>query len=164
LGSDHNIWWNGSVAQPFTEPVPAYNTTLPWSGWLSTTGQDKHSVFEKPTVDPTGPCQVTPDAPDYWFADQDLGTLTVTHGSPAVYTLLEIPIGGYNTTTTFTQHGAGLIPGTTSSWSKTSLPGTGSVQFTVTTGASTPAGTYPITLSAHSGNVMRTVTVSLVVQ
>jgi len=164
LGSDYNTWWNGSVAQPFTEPVPAYFTTVPWSGWVSTTGREKHSVFQKPSVDPTGPCQIKADAPDFWFVDQDQGSLTVTHGTAAVYTLLEIPLDGYNTKTTFSQNGVSQIPGATSKWSVTSLPGSGSVQFTVTTSASTPPGMYPIALAAHSGNLERTVTVSLVVQ
>jgi Protein of unknown function (DUF1565) len=163
LGSDHNVWWN-PAKQPFTEPEPAYFTTVTWPVWKSTTGQDSHSTYGKPTVDPTGPCQVTADAPDFWLVDFDQGALTVTHGSPAVYTLLEIPLDGYNVATTFTSNGVSAIPGTTSSWSATSLPGSGSVQFTVQTSASTPPGNYPITLAAHSGNLMRTVTVELNVQ
>ena len=163
LASDYNTWWNPTKL-PFTEPVPAYFTTVNWPVWQKTTGQDAHSSYGKPAVDPTGPCKVTAGAPDFWFVDYDQGALTVTHGSPAVYTLLEIPLDGYNLATTFSSNGVSGVPGATSKWSATSLPGSGSVQFTVNTSASTPPGTYPITLAAHSGNLMRTVTVSLIVQ
>ena len=114
-------------------------------------------------MDPTGPCQVKAEAPDFWFVNQDQGSLTVNHGSAAVFTMPLIPLGGFNVKTTFTQNGVSLIPGATSSWSQRSLVGSGVVQYTVSTSASTPAGTYPITLSAHSGNTQHTVTVSLTV-
>ena len=161
LDSDNNTWWNGSVAQPFTEPVPAYFTTVTWPGWQSSTGQDKHSIFKQPAVDPTGPCQASADAPDYWFVNQDQGALTVTRGSSAVFTLLEIPVGGFNAATSFTDSGVAQVPGATSTWSQKSLPGTGVVQYTVTTDVTTPRGRYPLVLAAHSGNIMHTVTVLL---
>ena len=163
LASDYNTWWNPNKLS-FTEPVPAYFTNVTWPAWLKTTGQDTHSTYGKPSVDPTGPCKVLADAPDFWFVDYDQGSLTVPHGSSAVYTLLEIPLDGYNLTTTFSANGVSGVPGATASWSATSLPGAGSVQFTVKTSSSTPAGTYPITLAAHSGNLIRNVTVSLIVQ
>ena len=162
--SDSNTWWNGSASRPFTVPVPSYFTTLNWASWLSVTGQDKHSTFAQPSVDPTLPCQVKPDAPDFWFVDFDNGSLTATAGSPAQYTLILIPIGGFNGKTTLSSNGVSLIPGATKSWSKNSLNGSGTVSFTINTSSATPKGTYPVTLAAHNGNAERTVTVSLTVQ
>lgn len=164
LDSDNNDWWNGSVAKPFTIPVPSYFTTINWAKWLSTTGQDMHSTFKAPSGNPTGPCQVSPDAPDLWFVNPNQGVLTVSAGSPAVYTMLLIPIGGFSAKTTFSSYGVGSVPGAGKSWSVQSLNGSGSVTFTVTTSSSTPSGTYPITLAAHAGSIARTVTVSLIVQ
>jgi hypothetical protein len=164
FSSDHNTWWSGSVALPFTEPAPSYFTSLSWPDWRKTTGQDLNSVFQAPAVDPTGPCHVNAEAPDFWFVNQDQGALTVTHGSAAVYTLLVIPVGGFNARTTFSRNGVSLIPGATASWSQPSLPGSGAVHFTVNTSASTPPGRYPLTLAAHNGNTEHTVTVSLIVQ
>jgi hypothetical protein len=164
LASDYNTWWNGSLAQPFTVPVPAYFTTLNWAGWRSDTGQEGHSVFAQPSTDPTGPCNVTADAPDFWFVDHDTGSLTVTAGSQAVYTLMLIPIGGFKGTAKFASYGVALIPGATKSWSQSSLTGSGTVTFTVNTSGATPPGMYPLTFSAHSGSLARTVTVFLVVQ
>jgi hypothetical protein len=164
LVSDRNTWWSNSVAQPFTVPVPNYYTMLDWTNWLSVTGQDVDSTFAAPAVDPTIPCQVAPDAPDYWFVDFDNGALAVTAGTAAKYTLLLLPIGGFNGQTFFTSNGVSSIPGAALSWSKGSLTGAGTVTFTVKTGSATPKGSYPVTLAAQSGNLTRTVTVFLNVQ
>ncbi len=164
LDSDHNDWWNGSVALPFTVPEPSFDTPISWTKWLSTTGQDTHSTFTAPSDNPTAPCQVSPDGPDLWFVNQNTGALTVTAGSPAVYTMLLIPIGAFSSKTTFSSYGVGFVPGARASWSTASVTGAGTVTFTVTTSSSTPAGTYPITMAAHAGSVEKTVTVSLTVQ
>ena len=159
LVSDNNTWWNPSDAQPFTVPVPAYFTTISWKDWLTTTGQDTHSVFKAPATDPTIACQATADAPDYWFANFDNGALTVTAGTAATYTLFLLPLGGFTGQTFFTSNGVSLIPGASLSWSKGSLNTSGTVTFKVKTSASTPTGSYPVTLAAQSGNLTRTVTV-----
>ena len=88
----------------------------------------------------------------------------MTAGSPAVYTMLLIPIGAFSSKTTFSSYGVGFVPGARASWSTASVTGAGTVTFTVTTSSSTPAGTYPITMAAHAGSVEKTVTVSLTVQ
>jgi hypothetical protein len=164
LASDRNTWWSASVAQPFTVPVPNYFTLLDWTNWLSVTGQDAHSTFTAPTVDPTIPCQVAPDATDYWFVDFDNGALPVVAGYAAKYTLLLLPLGGFNGQTFFTSSGVASIPGASLSWSAKSLTGSGSVTFVVKTSSTTPKGSYPVTLAAQSGNLTRTVTVFLNVQ
>ena len=164
LNSDRNQWWNGSVLDPFTIPEPSFFTTIKWAKWLSTTGQDTHSTFAAPSGTPTAPCQVSPDGPDLWFVNPDNGTLTVSAGTPAVYTMLLIPIGGFSAKTSFSSYGVGFVPGAKGSWSAASVTGSGSVTFTVTTSSSTPSGTYPITMAAHAGTIEKTVTVSLTVQ
>ncbi len=164
LASDRNTWWSNSVAQPFTVPVPNYFTLLDWTNWLSVTGQDTHSTFAAPAVDPTIACQIAPDAADYWFVDFDNGALPVIAGNSAKYTLLLLPVGGFNGQTFFTSNGVSSIPGAALSWSAKSLTGSGSVTFTVKTATSTPKGSYPVTLAAQSGNLTKTVTVFLNVQ
>lgn len=164
LVSDNNTWWNSSNPQPFTIPEPAWFSTTDWPGWLSLSGQDKHSTFAAPTVDPTIPCQIAPDAPDFWFINFEAGSMTVSPGSPAAYQMLLIPIGAFNGQATFNAYGVDQIPGATASWSQTSLTGSGTAIYTVNTSATTPLGSYPITLTAQSGNVTRTLTAWLVVQ
>jgi hypothetical protein len=164
LVSDNNSWWNGTDAQPFTIPEPAWFTKTDWPGWLTLTGQDKHSKFAAPTTDPTITCQINPDAPDFWFINYETGSITVAPGSPAAYDMFLIPIGAFNGQATFKAFGVDQIPGAAGSWSKTSLPGSGTATYTVTTSNSTPLGSYPITLTAASGGVTRTLTGWLNVQ
>ena len=164
LFSEHNVWWNPSDAKPFTVPEPAYYTTLSWSQWKSETGQDSQSTFAAPSVDPTTPCQVAPDAMDFWFGNPDQGNLSTNAGTPITYTLIMIPVGGFAGQATLTQYGVNLIPGASGTFSATSIKQSGTVTFTVNTSKSTPAGSYPITLIAHSGNLTRTVSVWLNVE
>ncbi len=160
LGSDHNTWWNGSESKPFTIPVPNWGTDLDWAGWKSVTGRDGHSTFAKPA---SFTCPSSADAADFWVINQDYGSRSVRRGSPATFTMLLIPVGGFNGVTNFNQFGASTIPGGSARWSAGSLTGSGTVTMTVNTSSSTPRGTYPITVSGTSGGVTRTVTVSLVV-
>jgi serine protease AprX len=90
-----------------------------------------------------------------------LGLVGVDAGDRATYTMLLIPIGGFAGGTTFTSYDVSAIPGASGSWSQTSLKGSGTVTFTVQTSSSTPAGNYPITLIARSGNMTRTATLEL---
>ncbi|HET6178180.1 MAG TPA: right-handed parallel beta-helix repeat-containing protein [Candidatus Sulfotelmatobacter sp.] len=164
LVSDNNLWWNGSVPQPFTVPVPAYYTPLDWAGWQALTGQDTHSTFAAPAVDPTIPCQVPPDAPDFWFVNFDNGALTVNAGESVAYTMILMPLGSFNGKTFLTSYGVSLIPGASQSWSQNSLTGSGTTIFTIKTSTTTPKGRYPVTMSARSGDVTRTSTVWMTVQ
>ncbi len=58
---------------------------------------------------------------------------------------------------------SGLPSGATAAFNPTSVNGTGSSQLTVTTVGSTPAGTYPLTITATSGSEVHTASVTLVV-
>jgi hypothetical protein len=158
LTSDHNTWWNGTDAQPFTIPEPAWFTKTDWPSWLTMSGQDTHSKFVAPTSDPTIPCQVTADGPDFWFINFETGAVTVAPGSPVNLTMFLIPLGGFNGLTSFAAYGIDQIPGATGSWSQTSLTGSGTSLYTITTSTSTPVGNYPVTLTAVSGNMTRTLT------
>ena len=158
LTSDHNTWWNGTDAQPFTIPEPAWFSKTDWPGWLTTSGQDVHSKFTAPTTDPTIPCQVNADAPDFWFINFETGGVTVAPGSPVNLTMFLIPLGGFNGQTSFTAYGVDQIPGASASWSQTSLTGSGTSIYTINTSSATPVGNYPVTVTAVSGNMTRTLT------
>ena len=163
LISDHNTWWNGTDVQPFTIPEPAWFSKTDWPGWLSLSGQDKHSTFAAPAVDPTIPCQVKADAPDFWFINFETTGVTILPGTVANYNMFLIPLGGFNGLTSVAAYGVDQIPGATASWDQTSLTGSGTATYTVTTSVSTPLGSYPITLTAQSGNLTRTLTTFVIV-
>jgi hypothetical protein len=101
------------------------------------------------------------DAADYWITI-DSASHTVANGT-AVLTVSLVPVGAFAGNATFSFDGVKEVTGLSAKLSLTSVTVPGSASLTVTAGSNTPAGTYPITLIANSGNLTRTVTSSLVV-
>ncbi|MGA7622263.1 MAG: right-handed parallel beta-helix repeat-containing protein [Candidatus Acidiferrales bacterium] len=161
LASDYNTWWNASNGPGFMVPVPAGHTSETFSGWKSLTAQDSHSVYAAPNTNPATACQATAATADYWFLVNS-GSNTVRPGEKSAYILTVTPLDF--TGTVSLKADASQIPDATTSWSTASISTSGSSTLTVTTSSSTPAGTYPLTMIANSGNITHTVTVSLVVQ
>jgi hypothetical protein len=83
---------------------------------------------------------------------------TVTQGASTTYTVTVNPTGGFTGSVGFSV--SGLPSGAAGSFN----PTTGnSSTLTVTTSSTTPAGTYPLTITGTSGLLSRTAIVSLVV-
>jgi hypothetical protein len=87
---------------------------------------------------------------------------TVSHGSNAVYTIQVFPVGAFSGAVSLSADGLAQI-GATSSFGSSSINTSGSTTLTVSTTGSTTVGTFPITVIASSGGVVRTVTLTLVV-
>jgi len=162
LSSDYNTWWDGSDSSSIVVPIPVDWTKVNFSGWKTTTVQDLHSSWKQPS-DPTSACKVTPDGADFWFImSAYAGYETVTHGSSATFDATVVPLA-FSGTVTLSSDGVQNIPGASGSWSSGSITTSGTATFTVKTGSSTPRGSYPITLLATSGNLTRTMTVTVTV-
>lgn len=86
---------------------------------------------------------------------------SIPSGGSVDYTATVTPAAGFTGAVAFSV--GGLPTGASQLFSPTSVVGSGSTTLTVTTSASTPAGTYPLTIRGTSGSVTRTTTVSLVV-
>ena len=84
---------------------------------------------------------------------------SVVPGGATTYGVTITPSGGFTGPVTLSV--SGLPTGATGSFAPN--PATASSTLTVTTTASTPIGTYPLTLTGVSGSLTRTATVSLVV-
>ena len=84
---------------------------------------------------------------------------SVVPGGATTYGVTITPTGGFTGPVTLSV--SGLPTGATGSFAPN--PATASSTLTVTTTASTPIGTYPLTLTGVSGSLTRTATVSLVV-
>jgi hypothetical protein len=84
---------------------------------------------------------------------------TVTQGGSATYTATVTPSGGF--TGSVTLSASGLPTGASASFSPN--PTSGNSTLTVTTSATTPTGTYPLTISGASGTLSHSTQVSLVV-
>jgi len=90
-------------------------------------------------------------------------TVTVPQGSSGIVTVTTGVSGGFSSAVSLSA--TGLPPGASYGFSPATLaaPGSGSSTLTLTAGASTPAGTYPVTVTATGGGKTHPTVVSLVV-
>jgi hypothetical protein len=88
-------------------------------------------------------------------------TQTTTAGVNVAYTVSTTASNGFAGTVSLLV--GGLPAGATASFSPASLTGAGSSNLIVSTPTSTPAGTYPLTITGTSGSLTHGATVSLVV-
>jgi len=87
---------------------------------------------------------------------------TVTQGNGTSYTATVTPSGGF--TGSVTLSASGLPSGASATFSPNPISGgSGNSTMSVTTTASTPPGTYTLTITGTSGSLMRSTTVTLVV-
>jgi pseudomonalisin len=90
-------------------------------------------------------------------------TVTAAQGSSGTATITATVTGGFNTAVALTA--SGVPTGVTATFSPTSIaaPGSGSTTLTLSAGASTPAGTYSITVTGTGGGIAHTATISFTV-
>jgi polygalacturonase/uncharacterized membrane protein len=99
--------------------------------------------------------------PDFFLAATP-GSQTVTAGASGTYTATVTASGGF--TGTVSLSASGLPSGATASFNPDSIVTSGSSTLTVSTSGSTPAGSYPLTITAASGGLTHSSSVTLVVQ
>ena len=97
-------------------------------------------------------------APDFSLSSSPI-TQTVLQGSPTSYNLTINPTNGFADQVTFSVSGLPTGAGGTF----TPNPATGSSSLSVTTSSTTPAGSYPLTITGISGSLTHTTPVTLVV-
>jgi len=98
--------------------------------------------------------------PDYSLSASP-ASQTVAPGASTSYTVTVTPSGGFSGTVTFSV--SGLPAGAGASFSPPSVNTSGSSTMNVTTSASTPVGSYPLTITGASGTLSHTTSVTLVV-
>ena len=86
---------------------------------------------------------------------------TVTPGTGTSYSVNVTPSGGFSGNVSFTV--TGLPAGATASFTPNFVPGSGSSTLSVNTSSSTPAGSYPLTITATSGNLTHSTQVTIAV-
>jgi hypothetical protein len=161
LVSNNNIWWDANTTTVFNVPSPHTWTLDDLSSWQSLTGQDAASSFKAPSGNPGSACTFTPDMPDFWTTVMQ-PSLTMDMTGTAVYNYTLTPLN-FAGTVNLTLDGISEVSGLTASLVPSTLTTSGSSVLTVTAATNTAAGTYPITVLANSGNMTRTVTMSLVI-
>ena len=104
------------------------------------------------------------DKADFWFImDAFSGYQTVTRGQSVTFTPMIVPLK-FTGTVTLASDGVQNIPGATASFNPGTIVTSGSSTFTVNTSATTPKGSYNITLLATNASVTKTMTVNVTVQ
>ena len=90
-------------------------------------------------------------------------SLSILQGNQGTSTITSTVSGGFNGAISLSA--AGMPSGTTVSFSPQTIPapGSGNSTMTITVGASTLMGTYPITVTGNGGGIQRTVIVNLTV-
>jgi hypothetical protein len=137
-----------TVTTSATTPTGSYPLTI-----TGTSGTLTHttSVTLVVTVPPT---------PDFTISATP-ASQTVVQGSSTSYTVTATYTNAFTGTVTFSV--SGLPTGAGATFNPPSVTTTGSSNMSVTTAATTPAGTYPLTITGTSGPLSRTASVSLVV-
>jgi uncharacterized protein (DUF58 family) len=87
---------------------------------------------------------------------------TVSRGLKTTYTVSVTALGPFSGAVNFSV--SGLPTRTSSSFSPTSVTGSGNTTLTISTKPRTATGTYPLTIKATSGGLAHSATVNLVIQ
>jgi hypothetical protein len=135
-----------------TMTVTTGGTTPAGASTITITGVDG-SLAHSTTV------QLTVQVPDFTLTAAP-SSASVAQGGSTTYTATVTPSGGFAGTVALAV--SGLPTGATGSFSPASL-GSGNSTLTVATTASTPAGSYPLTITGTSGSIVHSATVTLVV-
>jgi hypothetical protein len=161
LNSDNNHWYAGSSSS-YTVPLTGKQHILTFLGWQGVTGQDLQSTWVS-TSAPTQ-CNQSADSPDFWLLSGNTAGATVNSARQALFSLMTMALGGKTGTVNLTTDGISSIPGGVhASFTSSAISMNGSSVLTLTTSSTTPAGNYPFTVIANSGDVTRTVTLELIV-
>jgi uncharacterized membrane protein len=106
----------------------------------------------------TAAISITVNVPDFSLGATP-SSQTVVQGASANYSVTITPTNGFSSGVTFSL--TGLPTGATGAF--TPNPATGSATLSVATTASTPGGTYPLTITGVSGSLTHTATISITV-
>src|SRR5207245_962648 len=89
--------------------------------------------------------------PDFTLSATSASSHTVNAGGTVSFALKATSVAGYSQPISFTV--TGLPSGATPSFNPPQVSGTGTSTLTVATDASTPGGSYPLTVTAVSGKL-----------
>jgi hypothetical protein len=98
--------------------------------------------------------------PDFTISSSG-STQSVDAGSTVNFALNTTAVGGFNSLISFSA--AGLPNGATPTFNPTQVVGSGVITLTVATDATTPGGTFPVTVTGVSGNLTHSTALSLTV-
>jgi hypothetical protein len=161
LNSNSNTWSSALPNSTFVVPTPRYGTNLDLAGWRSVTRQDTSSQFASVAAPTSAACAPVPEVADYWLTVA-APVVSVAAGGQASFGLQLVPVG-YTGPVSLQLDGVSQIGGAVAHLSAATAAVPATLQVALSTGGSTPPGTYPITVIASNGSITHTVTVYVVV-
>jgi len=152
-----------SVAMSFTTGAGSMTVTAPPSGNIAPPGYYMLFVLNSagvPSIASFVQLAEAPSAPDFSVGATP-SSQSVIAGSGTSYNFSVTPSNGFNGTVGFSV--SGLPAGASVSFNPTSVTASGTSVMSVSTQASTPTGTYPLTITATSGSLVHTASATLVI-
>jgi hypothetical protein len=149
------------VGLSFTAASGALTVTAPPNGNIAPPGYYMLFLIDSSGVPSVAKfVQVVAQGPDFSVSATP-SSQTVTQGNGTSYTVNVAPSGGFAGTVGLSV--SGLPQGATATFNPTSITTSGSSTLSVSTLSSTPAGSYPLTITGTSGSLTHTATATLVV-
>jgi hypothetical protein len=149
------------VGLSFTAASGALTVTAPPNGNIAPPGYYMLFLIDSSGVPSVAKfVQVVAQGPDFSVSATP-SSQTVTQGNGTSYTINVAPSGGFAGTVGLSV--SGLPQGATAAFNPTSITTSGSSTLSVSTLSSTPAGSYPLTITGTSGSLTHTATATLVV-
>jgi hypothetical protein len=147
---------SGSISGRVTNiTVPSVNAgTHTYTASFGGNANYAQLYYGKVTVTATG------GGPDFSISASP-SSQAVTAGAGASYTATVSAVSGFTGTVSLSV--SGLPSAATSSFNPTSVAGSGNSTLSVSTGSTTPTGTYVLTITGTSGSLTHSTTVTLVV-
>ncbi len=137
------------------------NNGLPGKWSISLLYDSARDTLWSGTQTSTFKIQLSEASPVFDFSLSNSGGISVTQGSSATNTITSTLVSGSSQPVSFSV--SGLPSGATYSFSPASCNPTCSTTLTISTSATTPAGTYTITITGTGGSVSKTTILSLIV-
>ncbi len=138
---------------PVTQWWPEY--------WVQTTATATAGNYTWPSDDFTN--MMAAFRPSNFTISASPSSLSVVQGNQGTSTITTTVSGGFSSAIALSA--SGVPTGTTVSFNPQTIPapGSGNSTMTITVGASTPLGTYPITVTGNGGGIQQNATVTLTV-
>jgi uncharacterized membrane protein len=148
------------VGLPFTTGSGALTVTAPANGNIAPPGYYMLFLVDSSGVPSVARFVQVVAQPDFSVSATP-SSQSVTQGATTSYTVNVASSGGFAGTVGLSV--SGLPQGATATFNPTSITNSGSSTLSVNTLGSTPVGSYPLTITATSGSLTHTATVTLVV-
>jgi len=150
------------VELSFTAGSGSLSVTAPPDGNIAPPGYYMLFILNNAGVPSIAPF-VQIMGPANFSASASPSTVSIAQGNQGSSTITTTVAGGFNSSVTLSA--SGVPSGTTVTFTPGTIPpsGAGTSRIDVAVGLSTPAGTYPLTITLNGGGIQRTTALNLVV-